>query len=657
MLNKVKLGPKLVGGFLLVSLIALIIGIFGITNIRKIDNQDTFMYEKAATPLGYLIEIGAFSYKMRWYLSELEVLVLKNQDKSKFKEYEDKIDAEIKLANQYNEKYKTTFLSKEDERIFTEFLNEREKFVSLIQKYITLIESGNKEESEKFLEGEVEPQDAKASAILTKIIELNISGAKEISDNNTKIANSSSILMIVVVAIGVILSIIMGILLTRSITKPILFIAEGANHFAKGDNKLSGMNMDYLDKINIRKDELGIISNSFKELMKYFNQKVDIAKEVAKGNLATDAKIASEDDNLGVSLQQMIKSLNEKADNANEIAKGNLIIEATLLSEHDVLGKSFQQMIKSLKDLVSQVNNVSDQVFTGSEQVAQSSQSLSQGAAEQAASVEEVSSSIEEMTATIKQNADNANQTEKIARKSSEDAIKSGDAVIQTVKAMKDIAEKISIIQEIARQTNLLSLNASIEAARAGEHGKGFAVVASEVQKLAERSQNAATEISNISKTSVSIAELAGDMLSKLVPDIQKTAELVAEISAASTEQNKGIQQINSAILQLNNVVQENASSSEEVASTSEELSSQANLLKDALSFFRYENKEEMDIQQKRINDQHHFNQNPKKKILTTNNFSQKIEQKKLLIDKNTEKKGFNLNMDKDDEDKDFERF
>ena len=146
-------------------------------------------------------------------------------------------------------------------------------------------------------------------------------------------------------------------------------------------------------------------------------------------------------------------------------------------------------------------------------------------------------------------------------------------------------------------------------------------------------------------------------MLAKLVPDIQKTAELVAEISAASTEQNKGIQQINSAILQLNNVVQENASGAEEVASTSEELSGQADLLKDALSFFRYENKEEIDIQQKKISDQRHFNQNPKKKILINNNFSQKEEQKKLLIDKNTEKKGFVLNMDKEDDDKDFERF
>jgi methyl-accepting chemotaxis protein len=191
------------------------------------------------------------------------------------------------------------------------------------------------------------------------------------------------------------------------------------------------------------------------------------------------------------------------------------------------------------------------------------------------------------MNATIRQNADNAVQTEKIARKSAVDAQESGGAVTDAVTAMKQIAQKIGIIEEIARQTNLLALNAAIEAARAGEAGKGFAVVASEVRKLAERSQTAAAEISNLSGSSVDIAVRAGTMLATLVPDIQKTAELVQEISAASKEQAGGADQINSAIQQLNRVVQQNAGAAEEMSTMAEQLSSQAEQLQSSIAFFR----------------------------------------------------------------------
>jgi methyl-accepting chemotaxis protein len=194
---------------------------------------------------------------------------------------------------------------------------------------------------------------------------------------------------------------------------------------------------------------------------------------------------------------------------------------------------------------------------------------------------------MEEMTATIKQSADNAAQTEKIARQSATDAIASGEAVGNAVSAMQTIAEKIMVVQEIARQTDLLALNAAVEAARAGEHGRGFAVVASEVRKLAERSQAAAAEISTLSGQTVKAAQSAGDMLSRLVPDIQRTAELVEEISAASREQNAGASQINTAIQQLDKVTQQNTSAAEEMSATSEELASQAEQLQAAISYFR----------------------------------------------------------------------
>jgi methyl-accepting chemotaxis protein len=273
---------------------------------------------------------------------------------------------------------------------------------------------------------------------------------------------------------------------------------------------------------------------------------------------------------------------------ANKIAAGDLRID------FDTDGKSnrgvylsMRQMTEKLQAVVEDITNSSQNVASGSEQVSSTAQQMSQGATEQAASAEEVSSSMEEMSSNIRQNADNAMQTEKISQKSATDAAEGGEAVTQTVAAMKEIAEKINIIEEIARNTNLLALNAAIEAARAGEHGKGFAVVASEVRKLAERSQKAAGEISELSSNSVAIAEKAGTMLEQIVPDIKRTAELVQEISAASNEQNSGADQINKAITQLDQVIQQNASASEEMASMSEELSGQAEHLQQVISFFK----------------------------------------------------------------------
>jgi methyl-accepting chemotaxis protein len=274
---------------------------------------------------------------------------------------------------------------------------------------------------------------------------------------------------------------------------------------------------------------------------------------------------------------------------SNRLAQGDLTatIEVSSSDETGQLLAAMKSMVERLKNVVADVKTAADNVASGSQELSAGSEQMSQGTTEQAASAEEASSSVEEMNATIRQNADNAMQTEKIAQKSAIDALESGKAVADAVNAMKDIASKISIIEEIARQTNLLALNAAIEAARAGEHGKGFAVVASEVRKLAERSQVAAGEISHLSTSSVGVAEKAGAMLSKLVPDIQKTAELVQEISASSKEQSSGADQINSAIQQLNQVIQQNAGAAEEMASTAEELASQADQLQATISFFR----------------------------------------------------------------------
>lgn len=278
-------------------------------------------------------------------------------------------------------------------------------------------------------------------------------------------------------------------------------------------------------------------------------------------------------------------------DIAGKIAQGDLTTKIDIKQKDEVgmLAESLRVMTGKLSNIVQDIMGAADNVAAGSQELSSSSQEMSQGASEQASAAEEASSSMEQMASNIRQNADNAVETEKIALKASQDAQESGQAVGEAVTAMKQIAEKINIVEEISRQTNLLALNAAIEAARAGEHGKGFAVVAAEVRKLAERSQEAAGEITELSSSSVDVAEKAGRMLDMLVPDIRKTAELVQEISAASNEMNTGAAQINRAIQELDKVTQQNASASEEMSATSEELSGQAEHLLESISFFQVE--------------------------------------------------------------------
>jgi methyl-accepting chemotaxis protein len=283
------------------------------------------------------------------------------------------------------------------------------------------------------------------------------------------------------------------------------------------------------------------------------------------------------------------KGLNSAVEAVRAVAEGDLTKTAAVTS-HDEIGDVLGHvnvMIERLRGVIADANSAAENVSSGSQELSSTSEQMSQGATEQAAAAEEASASMEEMAANIKQSADNAVQTEKIARQSAKDAEASGEAVNRAVAAMQTIAEKITIVQEIARQTDLLALNAAVEAARAGEHGKGFAVVASEVRKLAERSQTAATEIGTVSSETVKAAQAAGSMLSTLVPDIRKTAELVAEISAACREQDIGASQINEAIQQLDKVTQQNASASEEMSATSEELAAQSEELQASIAYFR----------------------------------------------------------------------
>jgi methyl-accepting chemotaxis protein len=276
------------------------------------------------------------------------------------------------------------------------------------------------------------------------------------------------------------------------------------------------------------------------------------------------------------------------AEVVSQLAQGNLDL-AIQLKQGDTtsLLAAVAQMSRQLAQIITEVRSSADALSSASEQVNSTAQSLAKGASVQAASVEQTSASVEQMSASITQNNQNASVTDGIAQQSATNAASGGEAVSATVEAMQKIAERIGVIDEIAYQTNLLALNAAIEAGRAGEHGRGFAVVASEVRKLAERSQVAAQEIGELATASVKRAELAGNLLEQMVPSIRKTADLVQEIAAASSEQATGVSQINSAIAQVSQTLQQNAAASEELSSTAEELSGQAVKLQEAMTFFK----------------------------------------------------------------------
>ncbi len=316
---------------------------------------------------------------------------------------------------------------------------------------------------------------------------------------------------------------------------------------------------------------------------------LETAEAVSAGrlDLAIDDRGRGQISELKRATRRMVDVLRSKVEVAGRIAEGDLTGSARPASADDRLGRALQQMLARLRDVLAGASASAAAVASGSAELSVTAEQISVGANRQAAAAQEASAAIEEMTATIRHSADNAAQTEKIAAQSAEEAQRSGEAVSRAVAAMEAIAQKITVIQEIARQTDLLALNAAVEAARAGEHGRGFAVVAAEVRKLAERSQNAAQEISRLSSETVAVSTDAGQMLEGLVPNIQRTSDLVQEISAATREQNTGAEQINQAIRDLDRTIQQNAAAAQQAAATSEALASQAAALNEMISYFR----------------------------------------------------------------------
>ncbi len=349
-------------------------------------------------------------------------------------------------------------------------------------------------------------------------------------------------------------------------------------------------------------------------------------------------------------ITRLIKPLSNLTDATKILATGDLQvnIQTSQNDEIGILAGAFQIMISKLREIVTGIHQGAAQIASGSLQVSSSAQSISQGASEQAAATEQVTASIEQVFTSINQNTENAGQAQQIAKKAELGIIESQKAANTAIEAMKKIAEKTSIITEIAQKTNILAINAAIEAARAGSFGKGFGIVAAEVRNLAESSQLAASEIVQLSEESLSLSEISGKILLSLVPDVQKTSQIVEEIASASMEQNSGVKQISMAVHQLNTVTLQNSATSEELASSSEELVAQAEALKEAIAFFSVGNTSVFSIETVEKNDNYLKNEISKQKTIL------KDDSNKPSIKSNIQ--GFNLNLDSKMEDE-FEAF
>jgi methyl-accepting chemotaxis protein len=390
----------------------------------------------------------------------------------------------------------------------------------------------------------------------------------------------------------------LGVVISRSIVRP---LDQAINAFANisdgrfdttiivpGEDEVSKV----LASLKSMQAKLGAEHEATQSMLAEVSNIVDAA---SNGDLAKRITLEGREGfyfTLSESINTMVNSveniINETVNGLNRMATGDLRqpIEGSFEGSYKFIKDSCNETMTRLTDIIGEVISSTEQLSNASEQVSATSQSLSQATSEQAASVEETSASVEQMAASINQNAENAKVTDGMASKAAKEAVEGGEAVKQTVDAMKEIATRISIIDDIAYQTNMLALNAAIEAARAGDHGKGFAVVAAEVRKLAERSQVAAQEIGDLAVGSVKAAERAGELINTIVPGIGKTSDLVQEISAASMEQSSGANQINTAMNQMNQITQQNASASEELAATAEEMTSQAEQLMELMSFF-----------------------------------------------------------------------
>jgi methyl-accepting chemotaxis protein len=573
-----KIGTKLMTAFAVVGAITAIVGFVGILNMGKISDLARRMYDRELLGLSYAKEANVDLI----LVARAEKNLLLSSDSEERTKYVAAIDKYKAAVDENIQKAKPLFYTDKGKELmakFDETWKEREEVLDQIVALARKDDLQKKRRSTELSFGLGRQKADAVEGVLTDLANLKDTNAKEADELAAQTYDKSRFFMIALVIGAVLTGLGLGYFVSRLISKPLGRVVQVLGAVAQGD---------LTERAEVDcKDEIGDLADSCRRAVDYMNGVSAALEKVASGDLSARVEAKSDRDVLTKSYHRLLDAMNDITRAAEEIAQGNLTVTIRERSPQDKLMQALSSMVQGLTRTVSEVRAIAGEVSAASQGISTASVQVSNGASNQSASAEEASSSMEQMVSNIKQNADNAQQTDKIANKSAKDAQESGQSVLEAVTAMKEIANKISIIEEIARQTNMLALNAAIEAARAGEHGKGFAVVAAEVRKLAERSQKAAAEINLLSGTTVKVSEKAGEMLGKLVPDIQKTAELVQEISAASKEQNTGAAQINQALQQLQKVISQNAAAAEEMASTTEELTGQAGQLVSALGFFR----------------------------------------------------------------------
>lgn len=573
--NDLKIAVKLQIAFAIVALITGAVGWMGISAISRVDENGRAIYTEHLLPIRHLGYANAALLNAR---TDARTMLLQKSVEAR-QRYADSAAQFTKELSEYLDAYEKTQPEKEARELLAKFRSEYDVYLRERAKIVEAAMKMDDAAALKVQDGLAYEAQRAARKYLTELIDRNVRMAEQRQAASIAATAAAHTRLLVFIGVGALSGLVLGLLITRLIGVPVRTLTRAADQLAEGDVNVT-IDID-------SKDELGALARSFRNMSDLIARRSAAVQRIAVGDTTVDVKPKSERDVLGRSLVEVVQSMDMVATTADEIARGNMTVSIKERSESDKLMRALASMVRGLTKIVLDVKNVASEVARGSDNLSSATTQLSQGASEQAASAEEASASMEEMVSNIRQSAENAQQTEKIASRSAQEALEGGKSVGDAVAAMKEIASKTSIIEEIARQTNMLALNAAIEAARAGEHGKGFAVVAAEVRRLAERSQRAAAEINELSGSTVQLAEKAGQTLDTLVPSIQKTAELVQEISAATSEQNIGAEQINKALQQLQSVIQHNATAAEEIAATGEELSGQAEQMLTTIDYFR----------------------------------------------------------------------